>query len=149
MVTLKVTAAGASSTATLTAEDMAQLKVSQGDTLSVTKVPNGAYRLARCDDAVARQMPVAERIMHEKTARCCGNSPDECCQSRAMALGRNPWCRTVARDELARLEGAGRDTFLIVLDEAAPDEQVGIRRAMIVVLGSGEHRPYRFRGRKP
>ena len=65
MVTLKVTAAGASSTATLTAEDMAHLEVSQGDTLGVTKAPGGAYRLTRCDDAVARQMPVAERIMRE------------------------------------------------------------------------------------
>ena len=58
-------AAGASSTATLTAEDMAQLKVSPGDTLSMTKAPDGAYRLTRCDDAVARQLPLAERIMHE------------------------------------------------------------------------------------
>lgn len=65
MLTLKVTAAGASSTATLTAEDMAQFNVSQGDTLGVTKAPDGAYRLTRCDDAIARQMPVAERIMHE------------------------------------------------------------------------------------
>ena len=65
MLTLKVTAAGASSTAKLTAEDMAQLEVSQGDTLSLTKAPDGAYRLTRCDDAVARQMPAAERIMHE------------------------------------------------------------------------------------
>ena len=43
-----------------------------------------------------------------------------------MALGRKPWCRKAAREELARLEGAGEDAFLIVLDEAAPDEQVGI-----------------------
>ena len=62
---------------------------------------------------------------------------------------RNPWYRTVAREELARLEGAGRDAFLKVLDEAALDEQVGIWRAMIVVLDSGEHCPHHFRGRKP
>ena len=65
MLKLKVTVAGASSTATLTAEDMVQLNVSQGDTLSLTKAPDGAYRLTRCDDAMARQMPAAERIMHE------------------------------------------------------------------------------------
>ena len=65
MVMLKVTAAGASSTATLTAEDMARLEVSQGDTLGVTKAPDGAYRLTRRDDAAARQMSVAERIMRE------------------------------------------------------------------------------------
>ena len=62
---------------------------------------------------------------------------------------RNPWYRTVAREELARLEGAGRDAFLAVLGEAALDEQVGIWRAMIVVLESGEHCPHHFRGRKP
>ena len=62
---------------------------------------------------------------------------------------RDPWYRTVAREELARLEGAGRDAFLTVLDEAALDEQVGIWRAMIVVLNSGEHCPHHFRGRKP
>ena len=62
---------------------------------------------------------------------------------------RNPWYRTVAREELARLEGAGRDAFLSVLDEATLDEQVGIWRAMLVVLDSGEHCPHHFRGRKP
>ena len=62
---------------------------------------------------------------------------------------RNPWYRTVARGELARLEGDGRDAFLIVMGEAALDEQVGIWRAMIVVLDSGEHCPHHFRGRKP
>ena len=62
---------------------------------------------------------------------------------------RNPWYRTVAREELARLEGAGRDAFLAVMDEAALDEQVGIWRAMIVVLNTGEHCPHHFRGRKP
>ncbi len=68
MVMLKVTAAGASasSTATLTAEDMMMhLEVSQGDTLGVTKASEGAYRLTRCNDAAARQMSVAERIMRE------------------------------------------------------------------------------------
>lgn len=62
---------------------------------------------------------------------------------------RNPWYRTVAREELARLEGTGRGAFLTVLDEAALDEQVGIWRAMIVVLDTGEHCPHHFRGRKP
>ena len=65
MLTLKVTAAGASSSATLTADDMAQLKVSPGDTLGLTRAPDGGYRLTRCDGGVARQMTVAERIMEE------------------------------------------------------------------------------------
>ena len=62
---------------------------------------------------------------------------------------RNPWYRTVARDELARLEGAGRNAFLTVLEEAVLDEQVGIWRVMVVVLDSGEHCLHHFRGRKP
>ena len=61
---------------------------------------------------------------------------------------RNPWYQTVAR-KMARLEGAGRDAFLAVLDKAALDEQIGISRAMIVVLDSGEHCPHHFRGRRP
>ena len=44
---------------------MAQLEVSQGDTLGLTRAPDGGYRLIRCDGAVARQMPVAERIMEQ------------------------------------------------------------------------------------
>ena len=41
MLSLKVTAAGASSSATLTEEGMAKLKVSQGDPLCLTKAPDG------------------------------------------------------------------------------------------------------------
>ena len=62
---------------------------------------------------------------------------------------RNPWYRTVAREELARLEGAGRDAFLTVMDEAALNAQVETWRAMVIVLESGEHCPHHFRGRKP
>ena len=62
---------------------------------------------------------------------------------------RNPWYRTVARKELARLEGAGRDAFLTVMDEAALNAQVETWRAMVIVLDSGEHCPHHFRGRKP
>ena len=49
----------------------------------------------------------------------------------------------------ARREGAGRDAFLAVLEAAALDEQVGIWRAMIIVLDSGGHRPHHFRGQRP
>ena len=65
MLSLKVTAAGASSSATLTEEGMAQLKVSQGDTLCLTKAPDGGYRLTPCDAGFARQMVLADRIMQE------------------------------------------------------------------------------------
>ena len=62
---------------------------------------------------------------------------------------RNRWYRGVARDELARLEGAARDAFLAVLGEAALSAQVETWRAMVIVLDSGEHCPHHFRGRKP
>ena len=62
---------------------------------------------------------------------------------------RNPWYRNVAREELARLEGAGRDAFLTVMDEAALNAQVETWRAMVIVLDSGELCPHHFRGRKP
>ena len=65
MLSLKVTAAGATSSATLTKEDMTQLQVSQGDTLCLTRAPDGGYRLTPCDVDFARQMARAERIMHE------------------------------------------------------------------------------------
>ena len=69
MLTVKITAAGVSSTTTPTAEDMAQLEVSPGDLLALTKAPDGAYRLTRCDDAVARQTPAPDRPF-------AANSPD-------------------------------------------------------------------------
>ena len=62
---------------------------------------------------------------------------------------RNPWYQGVARDELARLEGAGRDAFLSVLGEEELNAQVETWRAMVIVLDSGEHCPHHFRGRKP
>ena len=62
---------------------------------------------------------------------------------------RNPWYRNIAREELARLEGAGRDAFLTVIDEVALNAQVETWRAMVIVLDSGEHCPHHFRGRKP
>ena len=62
---------------------------------------------------------------------------------------RNPWYRTVAREELARLEGTGRDAFLRVLGETELGVQVETWRAMVIVLDSGEHCPHHFRGRKP
>ena len=43
----------------------------------------------------------------------------------------------------------GLDAFLKVLDESALDEQIGIWRAIIVVLDSGEHCPHHFPGWKP
>ena len=62
---------------------------------------------------------------------------------------RNPWYRGVARQELARMEDAGRDAFLTVMDETALNSQVETWRAMVVVLDSGEHCPHHFRAHKP
>ena len=65
MIALKVTAAGETASATLTERGMAELEVSEGDTLCLTTAPDGGHRLTRCNSDFARQMPLAEQIMHE------------------------------------------------------------------------------------
>ena len=65
MLSLKVTTAGASSSLTLTREDMTQLKVSHGDTICLTRAPDGGYRLTHSDPDFTRQMALAEQVMQE------------------------------------------------------------------------------------
>lgn len=62
---------------------------------------------------------------------------------------RNPWYREVARAELARLEGPLYATAVAAVGAARVDHNIGIWRAMQIVLDSGEHRPTHLRGRKP
>ena len=64
MLALKVTTVGASSGVVLTKEAMARLRVKKGDTLFLTKAPDGGYRLTPYDPEFARQMALAEEIMH-------------------------------------------------------------------------------------
>ena len=65
MLSLKVTAAGASSSLTLTREHMTQLEVSHGDTICLTQAPDGGYRLTPSNPDFARQMALAEQVMQE------------------------------------------------------------------------------------
>jgi putative addiction module antidote len=65
MLTFKVTTVGASSGFILPKEAMAHLKVQKGDTLFLTEAPDGGYRLSPFNPDFARQMALAEEIMHD------------------------------------------------------------------------------------
>lgn len=65
MLVFKVTDVGAAAGVTLTEEASARLKVRKGDTLYLTEAPDGGYRLTPHDPEFARQMALAEDIMHE------------------------------------------------------------------------------------
>ncbi|REC54354.1 transcriptional regulator [Rhodosalinus sediminis] len=65
MQTLKITTVGASSGVILTKEVMAQLRVQKGDTLYLTETADGGYRLTPYNPEFARQIELAEEIMHD------------------------------------------------------------------------------------
>lgn len=65
MVSFKITTVGASSGVILTKEVMAKLKVKKGDTLYLTEAPDGGYRLTPYNPDFARQLALAEEIMHD------------------------------------------------------------------------------------
>ena len=65
MLAFKITTVGASSGVILTKEAMARLKVRKGDMLFLTEAPGGGYRLTPYDPEFARQMTLAEEIMHD------------------------------------------------------------------------------------
>ena len=65
VLSFKVTTVGASSGIILTEAAMAQLRVRKGDTLYLTEAPDGGYRITPYDPEFARQMAVAEEIMHD------------------------------------------------------------------------------------
>ena len=65
MLSFKVTTVGGSSGVILTKQAMARLRVEQGDTLYLTEAPDGGYRLTPYDPEFARQMTLAEDIMHD------------------------------------------------------------------------------------
>ena len=65
MLSFKITTVGASSGVILTKEAMARLRVKKGDTLFLTEAPDGGYRLTPYDPEFARQMALAEDIMHD------------------------------------------------------------------------------------
>ena len=62
---LKITTVGASAGVILNKQVMAHLKVRKGDTLYLTEAADGSYRLTPYDPDFARQMALAEDIMHD------------------------------------------------------------------------------------
>ncbi len=64
ITTVKVTAIGNSAGIILPKEILEKLRISKGDTLTVTETPDGVH-LTPFDEKVARQMEVAERVMRE------------------------------------------------------------------------------------
>tara|TARA_B100001123_G_C15031859_1_gene915725 strand:- start:202 stop:483 length:282 start_codon:yes stop_codon:yes gene_type:complete len=65
MQTLKITTVGASAGVILTKEIMAHLNVKKGDMLYLTEAPDGGYRLTPYNPDFARQMELADEIMHD------------------------------------------------------------------------------------
>lgn len=65
MLSLKVTTVGSSAGFILPKEAMAVLKVQKGDTVYLTEAPDGSYRLTPYNPDFARQMALAEEIMHD------------------------------------------------------------------------------------
>ena len=62
---------------------------------------------------------------------------------------RNPWYRDLAREELAYLEGEGRDRLVSDFGAEFHQSLVDTWEKMIVVLNTGEHCPHHLRGRRP
>ena len=64
-------------------------------------------------------------------------------------VNRNAWYKEVAKEELARFEGAGRAAFVEVVGEEETDNQRETWRLMVPVLQTGEHCPHHIRAKKP
>jgi putative addiction module antidote len=62
--TVKVTTIGNSAGIILSKEILERLRVSKGDTLTVTETPDGV-QLSTYEDKVARQLEISERIMKD------------------------------------------------------------------------------------
>jgi putative addiction module antidote len=65
MFTCKITTVGSSAGIILSKEAMARLNVKKGDNLYLTEMPDGGFRLTPYDPDFARQLALAEEIMHE------------------------------------------------------------------------------------
>jgi putative addiction module antidote len=64
MIALKLTRVGNSTGVVLPKEVLSRLKVDRGDTVFLTETPDG-FQITPYDEAFARQMAVAERVLHE------------------------------------------------------------------------------------
>jgi putative addiction module antidote len=65
MLALKLTTVGSSTGVILPKEAMARLKLQKGDTLYMTEMPDGSYRLTPYNPEFERQMKIAEQVMHD------------------------------------------------------------------------------------
>lgn len=65
MIALKLTQIGNSVGMVLSKEALADLGVGKGDTLYLTKAPDGSMRLSPYDPEVARQIALGEDLMDE------------------------------------------------------------------------------------
>jgi len=65
MLSFKVTTVGSSAGFILTKEAMAHLRIEKGDTVYLTQTPDGGYRLTPYNPEFARQMALAEELMHD------------------------------------------------------------------------------------
>lgn len=65
MIALKVTQVGNSVGVVLPKEALNDLGVSKGDTLYLTRGPDGSMRVSAYDDKVQQQIALGERLMDE------------------------------------------------------------------------------------
>jgi putative addiction module antidote len=65
MIALKVTQVGNSVGVVLPKEALHDLGVSKGDTLYLTRSPDGSMRVSAYDDKVQQQIALGERLMDE------------------------------------------------------------------------------------
>jgi putative addiction module antidote len=65
MLTFKVTTVGASEGFILNKEAKLRLNVKKGDVLFLTESPDGALRITPYDPDFARQMALAESVVHD------------------------------------------------------------------------------------
>ncbi|WP_158814470.1 AbrB/MazE/SpoVT family DNA-binding domain-containing protein [Methylocapsa sp. S129] len=63
MLTLKLTAIGASTGVIIPKEMLARMNLSKGDSLYAVEAPDGSYRLTPYDPGFARKMEKADDIM--------------------------------------------------------------------------------------
>ena len=65
MIALKVTQVGNSLGVVLPKEALNDLQVSKGDTLCLTRAPDGSMRISPYDDRVQQQIEVGQKLMDE------------------------------------------------------------------------------------
>lgn len=103
-----------------------------------TPSPEMAHYI-RCEDL---DFAMASPARYEKALAAAGFTD-------VRLVNRNPWYRTQAPLELARLTGPDRAKFEEILGPEAVADQIATWTAMQPVVASGEHCPHHLRARKP